>query len=225
MSLLRDVQGLIERTYATTSGIADLGPFIIGDEGFRRLSGRHRVVRGPDGTPAILAGAALLVRPEPPRTAISVYFPDALIRRLESRPPHRVLDEDNVDDFAEFIEEVDHFVMVAHALGAGREVTLLELELRANVTKALVIGHFLARHAGRPALHESERLWLRHHLFEKREVAEPEAEVAARYREARRLAVRLLDRLARLSRVERLARLRHWNGLSGAEKVREIATN
>lgn len=225
MSLLRDIHGLIERTYATASGIADIGEFIIGDEGFRRLRGRHHLVRGPEGEPATLAGAALLVRPEPFRTAVSVYFPDALIRRLESRPPHRVLDEANVDDFAEFIEEVDHFVVVAHALGAGREVTLLELELRANVTKALVIGHFLARHARRASLHEGERLWLRHHLFEKRDVAEPEAAIAARYREARRLAVRLLDRLGRLSRVERLARLRRWNDLSAAEKVREIATN
>ena len=225
MSLLRDIHGLIERTYATASGIADLGPFIIGDEGFRRLSDRHHVVRGPEGGPAALAGAALLVRPEPSGTAISVYFPDALIRRLESRPPHHVLDEANVDDFAEFIEEVDHFVVLAHALGAGREVTLLELELRANVTKALVIGHFLARHARRAALQEGERLWLRHHLFEKREVAEPEAEIAARYREARRLAVRLLDRLSGLPRAEGLARLRRWNGLSAVEKVREIATN
>ena len=28
MSLLRDIHGLIERTYATASGIADLGPWL-----------------------------------------------------------------------------------------------------------------------------------------------------------------------------------------------------
>lgn len=224
MSLLRDVQGLIERTYAAASGIADIGPFIIGDEGLRRLRDRHALVRGTDGEQAVLSGAALLVRAEPGGTALSVYFPDALIRRLESRPPHHVLDEENVDDFAEFIEEIDHFVVLAHALGDGREITLLELELRANVSKALVVGHFLARHARRAALREEERLWLRHHLFEKRDVAEPEPAIAARYREARRLAVRLLDRLGGMTRSERLAWLRRWNRLPAAEKVRQLAS-
>ena len=36
-SLLELVRGLLERTYDMRSGLDDLGPYLIGDEGYRRL--------------------------------------------------------------------------------------------------------------------------------------------------------------------------------------------
>jgi hypothetical protein len=36
-SLLERVQGLLERTYRMETGVDDIGRFVIGDEGYRRL--------------------------------------------------------------------------------------------------------------------------------------------------------------------------------------------
>ena len=41
-SLLESVKALLERTYRMRSGVRDLGPFVIGDLGYRVLYGTTR---------------------------------------------------------------------------------------------------------------------------------------------------------------------------------------
>lgn len=231
MSLLATTQGLLERTYDLDPGAGDLGPFIIGDEGFRRLSGRHAIHETVSRPWALAVGAAggaerprvLVRRRRRGGAALSIYFPDALIARLERRPPLQVVDDVNVDDFGDFIEEIDHFLMLHDGLARGREIHLLGLETRANVSKSLVVSHFLGRLSGRRNLAEGQRRWVRFHLFHKKRFRDGDPAVRRRYRDARRFALRFLERLDGLPARQRIAELRRWSALPAPAMVRELA--
>jgi hypothetical protein len=231
-SLLEQIKGLIERTYVLSTGIDHIGDFVIGDAGWKALYTNAEVtaqVAAPYAEPAAVHEAELasttartLVRQDGEQVRLSLYYPDALIDHLEAHPPLRSLDENNVDAFATFVEELDHLLHIAHRARLARVLTLLELEWQANVTKFQVIRHLLARRlAPRPAGREVEH-WTRFHLFEKFEYAEDGPEAARRYREAARLAVRTLDRLEPLSPRTRLMELRAFSHQSFAGKLREL---
>jgi len=217
-SLLEAVQGLLERTYAMRSGLPDVGRFLVGDAGFRRFYGNgSELVRKVAST---WDGARLLVREGPEGLRATIYYPDALVARLEQRPPQHGLSEDNVDAFAALVEELDHLLLVAERASQGRPVTLFELELHANVSKQLVLERFLAgrsRRLGRP-----RRLWLRHHLFGKVRFCDEDREVRERYRDAARWAVKLLDSLASRSPRRKLATLRRFHSSDAVGKIEMI---
>lgn len=206
-TLLHAVQGLLERTYGMRTGL-DAARFLIGDVGYRRYSVEVRS-GGPE------AGARTLVRETDEGVRAAIYFPDGMIERLEAHPPQHGLGDANVDAFAALVEELDHLLCIADAARQGRPVSLLELELHADVSKALVLARFLAQ--GRP-LDSARRTWLRYHLFHKGEWAGDTTSERDRYHEAARLALRLLDRLERLKPGERLHTLRTFHAASGAGK-------
>jgi hypothetical protein len=216
--LLESVRGLLERTYRIETGLGDLGAFVIGDEGYRRFYAGLRLHRsvGSERGP----GAQLLVRQADRRLKACIYFPDSLIRRLENHPPQRGLGESNVDAFSVFVEEIDHFLLLAERARLGRPLSLFEMELQANVSKYLVLSRFLAG-SGR-ALHPLRRIWLRHHLFEKSAFREDDEKLSLRYRDARRWSVKYLDRLARRGPAEKVESLRRFHDAGAREKLRLI---
>ena len=227
-TLLRSLQALLERTYRMDTGIADVGPFVIGDEGLRVLyaggdEGLHRA--GAAG--AAGAGARVLVREAHGSVAARIYYPDALIRSLEERPPAYGLFDGNIDAFATFVEELDHFLLLAERVRLRRPVTLLELEMHANVTKYLVCALFLAagrRTGPRAPLGSEDRVWLLWHLFEKITFAEPDPQSQSRYRAAARFARRFLDGLDEApSPAARLERLRLFHDASHEGKLASVA--
>ena len=216
-SLLEQVRGLLERTYDHATGLGPLDRFIVGDRGYRRLVQGRRVLRRVG---AAAADAQLLVRPEGERRLrVSLYFPDRMIRRLEEDPPSRDLHGGNVDAFAAFVEEIDHLLLLAARAGGGPELTLLEMELHANVSKDLVLSHFLARLSRLSRLPSEGVRWVRYHLFQKPRYADPDPAVRRRYREATRLAVRYLERLEGLPAAERLTDLRRFSRMSHHQKL------
>jgi len=214
--LIDVVQALLERTYAMPRGLVRADRFVIGDLGLRALyGGSDAVAAGAhDGQ-----GARTLVRETADGVRVCVYFPDAMIRRLEERPPTRGVRPDNVDAFATLVEEIDHLLVLAERVADGRCVSLFELELHANVSKWLVLGRFLA---GRErALDRSRRAWLRWNLFFKQDWVDDEIGVRNRYRDAARYAVGFLDALARQRSAERrLDLIRRFHVAPLAEKLR-----
>jgi hypothetical protein len=146
-----------------------------------------------------------------------IYYPDAMIRCLEERPPQRGLDDDNVDAFAVLVEELDHLLVAAERAHAGRGVSLIELEIQANVSKDLVLSRFLARRGRRLARERTD--WLRHHLFHARRYTDPDPEIRTRYDDASRVALRFLRSLERLPAGERVARLRRFHKAPLAGKM------
>jgi len=208
-SLLQGVQGLLERTYGMRTRL-DAARFVIGDLGYRTFYVEVRS-GGPE------RGARTLVRETGEGVRAAIYYPDGMIAALERHPPHRGLIEANVDAFAALVEELDHLLCIAEAAERARPVSLLELELHADVSKALVLSRFLAGRDARP-LDPERRTWLRYHLFHKGEWMGETAAECARYREAARLALRFLDAVERLRPETRLQVLRTFHAASGAGK-------
>jgi len=224
-TLLEQVRGLVERTYDHSTGLGPLAEFLVGDEGFRRLVAReapaHRVGNATEATAG--PGAQVLLRSgRGGELLASLYFPARLIRTLEQHPPGHAVHDENVDAFAGFIEEIDHLLLLAARARGGPSLTLLELELHANVTKELVVRHFLERKGAVGALPPDAVDWVRYHLFRKPRFSDPDSSVRDRYRDAARYAVRYLERLDRLPRRRRVRDLRRFSRMSHQQKLRLI---
>jgi hypothetical protein len=188
-SLLDRVQALIERTYDLDTALESAAPFVIGDRGLLRgYSGRSAVGRdlGRTGSPMVLVAG------DGQRPRVSLYYPDRLIRNLEHHDPARGLSGANLHDFAAFVEELDHLLVLAAAARAGRCVRAVELEIHANVTKMLVLSLWLARTLGLRRLAPEHHAALRHELLERGDYGSEREELRERYRDARRHAVRFL---------------------------------
>jgi len=224
-SLLERLQGIIERSYAMHTGIREVGKFVVGDAGYRRLYSKADILQRVSSGDAAEPLPRLLLRASGPGAEALravIYYPDALVRRLEAHPPTRGLDERNIDDFAAFVEELDHLLCVAQRVREGIPFSLLELELHANVTKYLAAELFLSLTRGVGWMGEAERSWLRYHLFDKRDFVEADSEVRSRYRDAARYGWRFLAGIEGLPAGRRLAALREFHHRTHHQKLAHL---
>ncbi len=76
--------------------------------------------------------------------ALSLYLDAALLQRLTQANPLRELNSGNVEDCLTALEGVSHFVYLAFNAGHDRPVSLLELEMQAEVDKFMA-SHLLLR--------------------------------------------------------------------------------
>jgi len=204
LSLLSNLQRLIERSYDWSTGIEDLGPFLVGDEGYRLLyQGKEIEEELPGADPS----ARTLVSWRGSKIRLGVYYPDALVLHLERQNPVRQLDDENIGAFAVLVEELDHLLMLAWCARNERGVGLLELEFHANLTKYMVLSHFLARLTRRPRLAPGQRRWILHHLFHGAGEDLPPP-FRHRYKTAARLAMRFISHLDSVAAEERVRGLR-----------------
>jgi hypothetical protein len=190
---------------------------VIGDAGLRAIYPKNGYdeAGAADGT-----GAKLLVREAGEDVRACIYYPDEMIRCLEQSPPQRGLNDDNVEAFAVLVEELDHFLVAAERAYAGRGVSLLELEIQANVSKDLVLSRFLTARGTR--IDRSRRVWLRGHLFHGRRYSDADPAIRNRYDEATHYALRFLQVLERTPRAQRLPALRRFHRASMAGKMEMI---
>jgi hypothetical protein len=209
-SFLEYLQGLIERTYDIDRSISDIAGFVIGDQGYRRLTAAHRVVyRVARSVPR--GGPAVLVRQVGDSVQASLYYPDWLIRELERHPPLRRLDQKNLEVLALFVEELDHLLLLADRARYGIPITLVEMEFHANVTKELVVRWLYGRHRSRRELDPSDRAWLRQQLNGDGGFDHLEVDRRGRYEDAARLAAAFFTWFDRLPRAVRLSELRRFH--------------
>jgi hypothetical protein len=66
---------------------------------------------------------------------IGLFIDQRVLDRLQRRDPLDALDEDNLNDFCTALEGVSHFHYLIWSCARGRSVSLLELELQAEVDK------------------------------------------------------------------------------------------
>jgi len=223
LSLLEKLQGIIERTYDLETGVRDIGRFVIGDEGYRALYGRLDAAGGVvNRVGSAGLGARTLVRESEAGLAVSIYYPDSLVACLERNDPTRRLDAANVDAFGVLVEELDHFLVIAERFRNGGEMSLMDLELHANVTKYLVMKLFVGKLRRARRLSAPDSAWIRFHLFDKAEFTEPDPAVRARYRDANRLAARYVRAVDAMPPREALTALRRFHRMGPAGKVAHI---
>ena len=127
----------------------------------------------------------LLIAEEHDAAAVSLYLEQALVERLEADNPLDSLNARNLADFLVAFEGVSHFTYFAFKASNDRGVTLLELELQAEVDK-FIAAAMLLRNQG-----ERVPAGLHHWLFElPRLRAGLNAQLVARYESANHYAAR-----------------------------------
>lgn len=148
----------------------------------------------------------VLIRDDAGDPRLSVYIDEAVLARLATHDPLSSLNDVNLADFCTALEGVSHFQYLAWSVEWGRKVSLLELELQAEVDKyAAAIALKLAQEEGKfpERLHASlfSAVGFLPHL---------DADGLRRYQEANRYAARycrsLDDRYLRCRR----RRLEAW---------------
>src|ERR1700693_384613 len=162
--------------------------------------------------------------------ALSLYLDPALLERLARHDPLVRLHAGNVADCWTALEGVSHFLYLAWNAGHDKPVSLLELEMQAEVDK-FVVSHWLLRRQ-LPGHFPAE---LRRVLFERTRVDPSLTQArAGLYREASRYAEKFCRRLEQtLSRApgrpahgggegEVLGELRRFYRLSNARKRAHI---
>jgi hypothetical protein len=77
----------------------------------------------------------LLVQAQAGELAMSLFLDPALLARLEASDPLDALHGRNLGDFWTALEGVSHFVCVAWNAGHDRDVSVLELEMQAEIDK------------------------------------------------------------------------------------------
>ena len=85
----------------------------------------------------------LIVVEEGDTLSMALYIDAAVFERLERRDPSAGLTHDNLADYLTVAEGVSHFVYVAWNTGFDKPVTLLELELQAEVDKYVLCAWLL----------------------------------------------------------------------------------
>jgi hypothetical protein len=164
----------------------------------------------------------LLFAQEGDTLSLALYIDGQVLARLDRRDPYDALTGDNLADYLTAAEGVSHFVYLAWNAGHDKPVTLLELELQAEIDK-YVLSAWLLREQGEGRFpRELHRV-----LFERARVCPVAAgNRAGLYRTAssyagrfcRRIA-RLLERRARKPSHELLAELRRFYRLGNARKL------
>lgn len=204
------IQGELEAIYGVEA--PRVHEFLVGGDTARAAG------RAPE------APEELLVLEEADGLALGLYLDEHVMAAAERTDPHdprpRLTARGALSKMACAAEGVSHFVYLATRAAAGRPVSLLELEVQAEVDKfALLLLHLWRRGLRRmsPAL--------RRRLFERvRYHAHLETEALHRYREANRLGggyARWLEgRYVEDADIEGLLReLRTTYRLGGGEKI------
>ena len=148
--------------------------------------------------------------------ALSLYLDPALLGRLSREDPLVRLHAGNVADWCTALEGVSHFLYLAWNAGHDKPVSLLELEMQAEVDKYVASYWLLRRQLPQHFPAELRRL-----LFARPRV-DPRAAAAGRghlYREASRYADRFCARLERLLARERAA---HAGGQADTAVLAEL---
>lgn len=121
------VQKQLHKIYEIESG-ADVGEFLVTD---REVV--EQIEAGQPGTRDIQE--KLLVRERGDELDLALYIDAGVGERLAAADPTSRLDETNLSDYLVLLEGVSHFVYLTWNAKHERPVTLLELELQAEVDK------------------------------------------------------------------------------------------
>jgi len=216
--LIKELQKKIEKTYALDTGITNIEQYIIGDKGYEEFYANEEIRTVVNSH----SGARVLLREAEDALKVSIYYPDALIRKLEDNDPRLGIHDENIDLCASFIEELDHFLFIAQNYKSNRPFSLLELELQANVTKYLVLKYFIALQNRSLRLSKFDREYIRHHLFYKRKFDIEDTLERKRYEDAGKFGMMYTEQIDLLSHEERLRDLRQFSRMTCPSKIRHI---
>jgi hypothetical protein len=222
MTLLREIQVLLERTYGATG--VNFEQFLLSPQRCQALS------KMAGSTAAQISDLGrVFLRVLDGNLRMGIYYDARVITALEQDNPQYGLTDDNILPFMVFLEELDHAVHAALKFREGvrdihSESFVRDLELQAKVDTYLILQMYCAFFNKSKRLTDADRRWLKACLFD-RENCDYEAPVLTeRYHESNRLGRRYVRFLEKLSPARRTAEIRRFRKLSYAQKQRRIQT-
>jgi hypothetical protein len=210
--MLDELQSFLANIYDAHCG-HQLHDFLITDRKLATILGSNALPGNIDET--------VLVAEDEDGIAVSVFLDEALLSRLDNADPMNKLRADQLPDFVAVLEGVSHFNYLGWCAGRDKTVTLLELELQAEIDKFVTTALLARKQQDFSLLRNLHRL-----LFD--EIAyvptlsrkeRERYELANSY--AARFCRQLLDRVARDNGNEQL---REFYRLTQAEKMSHIHT-
>ena len=124
--MLSRLQQQLNDIYQVTTG-QDVRDFLITDPLLAQCLGGDAVLNHSRET--------LLLSEDEEGLAMSLFLDNELLERLESADPLKQLRADLLDDFWQVLEGISHFNCVAWKASQDQNVSLLELELQAEIDK------------------------------------------------------------------------------------------
>ncbi|WP_455205190.1 hypothetical protein [Kaarinaea lacus] len=166
----------------------------------------------------------LLIRENGEFVDIALYLDESLLRRLEENDPIQSLHNQNIHDFWTALEGISHFLYFTWNVEYQRGVSLLELELQAEVDKYIVAVWLLEKQLANPA-HKSVHRHLFHNAVFDHRLNEDEL---FRYRNANDLAAKFCAFIQdcinkRVAHKQILNHLRRFYRLTHHHKIKAIA--
>jgi len=220
MTLLREIQTLLERTYAPVP--INLESCIIGESrcaALNQMAGETASHLAPGGRTFLRqAGDSL---------HLAIFYSRPVIAELEANDPREALNERNISALITFIEEIAHGVQAALLFHEGeREIDSEDyarnLEAQARVDTYLVLSKFAHLLCGKGKIPPSVGVWLRRQLFDNSHRRFANSRLRARYGAAQRCALVFLRRLRRLPIAERPETLREFRALNWRGKLQFV---
>jgi len=221
MTLLREIQLLLERTYGETG---------VNFEEFLLSPSRNRTLSEMAGTSAAQISdlGRVFLRVVGGKLRLGIHYDASVIEALEKHNPAYGLGDDNILAFMVFIEELDHAVHAALKFHEGtrnihNEQFVRDLELQAKVDTYLILQKYCAFFNNPQRVTDADRRWLKACVFDHDTGAFEDPRLARRYRETNKLARRYVAHLDRLSRKRRTAEIRQFRKLTYPQKRDRVA--
>jgi hypothetical protein len=137
--LLRELHSLLGRIYDLDQTL-DVCDYLITDREQLRHLHADTAERGlPE---------ALLVEERADGIDLALYLDEQLLARLAASTPLEHLSDDNLEDFCTALEGVSHFACVSFTARTGGSVSLLGLEMQAEIDKYATSMFVAARQSG-----------------------------------------------------------------------------
>lgn len=210
--MLSQLQDHLKGIYRVDPGY-DVSDFLITDPELARLLAGDAMLTNSD--------ESVLVKQDDQGLALSVYLDQGLLQRLNASNPMHGLHIDQLADLWTVLEGVSHFNYIAWSARKNRRVSLLELEMQAEVDK-FVSALFLARQQKDNEIVGNIHRWLFDDISFNPALTEDQQE---RYNTASNYAARYCHGLhARLSNnnYDELRNLRQFYRLNQREKISHI---
>ena len=220
-TLFSEIQRLFERTYVQV-GI-NLEDCLIDRQRCGQLS------RAAGAAARELSELArTFLRKADDRLYVGIYYSRWLIEQLEKHDPRGGISDSNIHSLIAFVEEINHALHASLQFKAGvrqihSEDFARNLELQARVDTYLVLLLFVAFFRKTQRVSQTDRRWLRFHLFARKNPNAYRCEnLRGRYLETSELASSYTHYLDTLNGMRRLEEIRTFRSLDYQHKKAHI---
>lgn len=216
MTLISQIQSLLERTYAEAG--VNLEECVIGP-------GRCQILTQLAGASArqLSPLGRTFLRQVGDQLYVAIFYAEPIIIELERNDPREAINERNIAPLITFIEEIAHGVQAALLFQEGERDLASEsfarnLEVQAKIDTYLVLTKFAHLFCGSP-IPKKVLHWFHEQLFDESFRHFESERLRARYRVTQELAQDFLEHLKTVPIKKRQAVLREFRALPWNEKL------